>query len=412
MQQVEEESEPTIILENFTEISEIGKTPNNGVNRLTLTAEDCAARRLLISWVESEQLGDVTFDDMGNIYVTSRSGDRRLPEIIVGSHLDSVPFGGRFDGVLGVLGGLEVLRVLKKKGSRHPIRLAVFTNEEGSRFQPSIIGSGVVAGVYDIGFAYLRIDDKGTTFKTALEASGFLGERANRPKNVRAYFELHIEQGPELERSKIQIGIPTAIATLVALKVTVRGESNHAGPTPMNLRHDALVASSKMIVSIQDFAFFLRGKGVMTVGRISISPNVYNAVPGLAKFTVDIRSPDLSVVRKCREYIDTLAEQVGKEQGVSITIDQLWEAKRTDFDEGLVNIVESEAKRIGYSSMRMLSWAGHDAQMMAKIAPTAMIFIPCKGGRTHCEEEYASPEDIVRGTQVLINTVLSCDRQL
>jgi N-carbamoyl-L-amino-acid hydrolase len=410
MQKQIEEEEPEKILENFSEISEIGKTANNGVNRLTLTKEDCEARRLVINWVELERLGSVTYDDMGNVYVTSNGSDPKLPVIIVGSHLDSVPFGGRFDGVLGVLGGLEVLRAVKKRGSRHPIRLAIFTNEEGSRFQPSIIGSGVVAGVYDLGYAYSRTDDKGISFKSALEASGFLGDKSNRPRNIRAYFELHIEQGPELERSGIQIGIPTAIATLLVLEVTVRGESNHAGPTPMNLRHDALVASSKVIIAIEEFARSLTGKGVMTVGKISISPNVYNAVPGLAKFTVDIRSADASIVQKCREFVESSVGRVGAEQSVSITLEHIWEARRTDFDESLVGIVESEAKGMSFSSRRMLSWAGHDAQMMAKIAPTAMIFIPCKGGRTHCEEEYAAPEDIVRGTRTLINAVLSCDR--
>lgn len=387
----------------FDAMAAIGATPGGGVSRQALTEEDRQARDLLRSWMEQAGL-EVRVDDVGNMYgrLEGRRSDA-LP-VALGSHLDSVHLGGRFDGTVGVLAALEVAETLRDQGivGDHPLEVVNFTNEEGSRFAPSMLASGVVAGAFAADYAYGRTDVAGTRFGDALEAIGYRGDAAARLKGAKAYLELHVEQGPVLERYGEVIGVVEGIQGITWMRVTVKGEANHAGTTPMEMRRDAMIAAARMMTAARDVLREAGSQGRVTVGAVEeVRPGVINAIPGAVRFTVDLRHPDAQALDVVADAFQKAAESIAAEEGVEVAVDRFFTSPPVVFDPDLVAQVEATARELGLSTRRMVSGAGHDAGYMSHIAPTAMIFIPSQGGRSHCEEEWTDWDHVVDGTRVL-----------
>lgn len=383
-------------------LGSIGHTPAGGLSRVALTDEDRRGRDLLVQWMREAGLA-VTVDQMGNIFGL-RAGREPLPPVLMGSHADSVPTGGQYDGQLGVLCALEALRALADHGAstRHPVGMVVFTNEEGARFQPAMIGSGVLAGRIPLEDAYNARDRDGVRLGDALERIGYLGPEPCIPRPVRAYLELHIEQGPLLEEQGLSIGVVEGIVAISWSRLTLHGVQDHAGPTPMRMRHDALVAAAEVIRGVRDIPRHIGGDMVATVGRLDVSPNIPNAIPGRVSLAIDIRDPEDVRITRAIDMVDRLVKDAARREGVRFDLDHYWRVARTDFHPDVVGAVERAARALGASHRRMLSGAGHDAQYMALIAPTGMIFVPSRGGRSHCEEEFTSPDDIERGANTLL----------
>ncbi len=390
-------------LKTFDEISKIGWDENNGVNRVALTKFDLEARNRIISKLH-EINAEINFDDAGNIY---GSIGRNEGMITIGSHMDSVPNGGRFDGMYGVISGLEILRLYSKEKLNEKLVLVDFTNEEGSRWQPDLQGSGLATGVFDKNFIYSRTDSDGLKFGDVLKESKFLGQEENRIKNMHPdyYIEPHIEQGPVLEKEKYEIGIPLGIVTDVVDIYTFMGESNQAGPTPMDMRKDALVAASKFIYKINEIANTLAPRIVMTVGEIKILPNVYSVIPQIVELKLDIRSPEKDLAYEEKKIAHELAQEIANEKNVSLKIKNGWALDTINFNEDLIKIIEKSCKDLNLKYKFMYSWATHDAMNMNKITDTAMIMIPSHNGRSHTKEEFSSDSDMVNGLKVLKKTV-------
>lgn len=393
-------------LKTFKQSSAIGSTAGGGLNRLALTETDKKMRDLFIKWLEQADL-DVRIDDLGNIYGKREGKINDAPVIAVGSHLDTQPTGGRFDGVLGVLAALEVIRTLndQKIETDYPIEIINFTNEEGARFSPPMVGSGGLAGVFKKDYIYNLKDDAGITFKSALNSIGYLGDIKNRIKNIKNYIELHIEQGPVLESSDRSIGIVEGIQGMSWIKIKVVGQNSHAGPTPMENRKDALVAAAKMIVAINELTNRYDGL-LTTVGKISNYPNVENIVPGEVELKIDIRHTDDSI-RKIA--IDELIEQcstIALSQSLDLTCTVEWDISTTNFSHDVIDTVEDVCKVLNYSTLRMYSGAGHDAKYMNDITKSGMIFVKSIGGISHNEDELTLDEDLIKGANVLLQTIL------
>lgn len=385
-------------------MTSIGWSEAEGVNRLALNEYDLLARSDL-----EEQLRTlsavVKHDDAGNIYGSLGEGKRET--ISIGSHMDSVPNGGRFDGFYGVVSALQVLKDHSGDGVRKGLTLIDFTNEEGSRFQPSLLGSGLATEVFKKEFVYSRKDDQGQSFESALQMSGFLGNADNRIKkqNPDYYLELHIEQGPVLEQEGISIGIPKGIVTLIVDQYSFEGESNQAGPTPMKDRKDALVGASRFVSEVRDMA---RQRGpdlVMTVGKIQNFPNAYNVIPSKVLLNLDTRSPEKETAEEYSGRAKELANTIAEEEGVAVNHEKLWITETTIFDEELTKEIEKACKDLGYSYKFIYSWPGHDAQYMNRITRTSMIMIPSHNGRSHAKEEFSTDDDLVKGLNVLEKTV-------
>ncbi|MBB5147993.1 MULTISPECIES: Zn-dependent hydrolase [Ureibacillus] len=390
--------------ETIEAFAEIGKTKNNGVTRLSLSKEDIEARKYFIKCCE--ELGmSIKIDDMANIYATL-PGKKDLPPILMGSHLDSVEKGGRFDGVLGVVTPLEVVRTLKDLNIEleFPITLVNFTNEEGARFDPAMMSSGVLTGKFDKEKMLKSTDKNGITFGEALENSGFKGDEQNRLKEGTAFIELHIEQGPVLESEQKEIGVVEGVVGMVCYEITVKGESNHAGTFPMKHRKDALFLAADLITHLKQELGKLDEELVYTMGRVNVHPNIHTVVPNLVKFTLESRHKDPNVIKQVETIIHSLPTE---SNGCTVSFEKLWGRDTVPFDETIVNTIESVSKSLGYSTRRMYSGAGHDAQFIASIVPTAMIFVPSVGGRSHCEEELTYYEDCYKGANVLLQTLLS-----
>lgn len=388
-----------------------GKTPKGGIRRLTLTQEDKQVRDWFMQTCES--LGcTVSYDSMGNLFARRPGQDNTLPPITMGSHLDTQPTGGKFDGILGVLGGLSVLRVLHKSGyvTRHPIELINWTNEEGSRFSPPMMCSGVFAGVFTEEDVLEKRDRAGIRFGDELDTIGYRGAEPCGQHPLTAYFELHIEQGPILEAEDKTIGIVTGIQGARWYEVTVRGKDAHAGSTPMPLRHDALLASAKMIEAVSLVAKEHSPSAVGTVGLLENRPNSSNVVPGEVFFTIDIRDPDDAVVLKMEQDLMQRLQQIAENGGVTIEVVQIWDAPAVHFDQQCVNMVEEAAAEGNYPARRIVSGPGHDAGYVARVAPTAMIFVPCKDGLSHNEEESITKTHAEAGANVLLEAVLKADQ--
>ncbi len=389
-------------------MAQIGPGVAGGCNRQALTDDDRAGRDLFVAWAKDAGC-TIAIDQVGNIFARRPGRDPDAAPVLTGSHLDTQPTGGRFDGVYGVLAGLEVVRTLNDRSieTQRPIEIACWTNEEGSRFAPAMLGSGVVSGVYDLAFAYSRTDKDGKTFKDELERIGYRGEVSAAPRTFAAMFEAHIEQGPVLEHQGDRIGVVTGIQGAYWLDVVLDGQSCHAGPTPMELRRDPWRAALEIIG--EAFAISDRNPpdARCTIGDMTVEPGSRNTVPHRLTFPIDIRHPDNDrldiMVVGLREFI---AEACARHR-IDVRIDVVWKMPATTFDARLVSLVETAASRLGNRSRRMVSGAGHDSLHTALFGPTAMIFVPCEGGLSHNEAENATPSDLAAGASVLLNALLA-----
>ena len=385
-----------------------GKTDNNGVTRLSLSAEDIAARQKFQTLCEEIGM-TVTYDDMGTMYATL-PGKRNLPPIVIGSHLDSVIKGGRFDGVLGVLTALETVYTIKDENIEldYPITIVNFTNEEGARFEPSLMSSGVLSGKFDKTKMFASTDKNGITFAQALNESGFEGSEKNRLKEASAYIELHIEQGPVLERKNLDIGVVVGVLGMVCYEITVNGESNHAGTTPISMRKDPMFTTANMIADMQKQLQRLDSDLVYTIGRINAYPNIHTVIPSEVTFTLEARHQDPGVIAEVSRIVEQLPKNLNE---CSIKSTLLWDRDTVDFNEEVINALEYTCQELGYKENRMYSGAGHDAQFIASYIPTAMIFVPSVNGYSHREDELTSYEDCAKGANVLLNSVLKLSRE-
>ena len=389
------------------EMAKIGGTPGGGVQRLTLTDEDKQARDLFVSWLKELNL-EVTIDEMGNIFGQRAGKNNDLPPVMSGSHIDSQPKGGRFDGILGVMGPLEVLCTLNENNieTERPIVIVDWTNEEGSRFAPAMVASGVWAGALERDWVYDRADINGKRFEDELIRIGYKGTVPCKKRPVHCYFEYHIEQGPLLERKGKTIGAPKGILCLHWYDVYLEGEANQVGPTPMEGRHDALCAAAEMILKVNELPERMGGNMVATVGEIQNYPNSRNIIPDKVHFTVDIRSWDDDHAIKAWKLVREDFEDIAARRGCPIKIEETWRVEHSPFDEKRVQLVLNAAETLGYSSLYMVSGAGHDASYMNQVCPTAMVFIPSIGGRSHVEVEKSRWEDCEAGTNVLLHAIL------
>jgi len=389
------------------EMAKIGGTPGGGVTRLALSDEDKRARDLFVKWLKELDL-EITADQMGNIFGRRPGKNNDLPPVMAGSHIDSQPKGGRFDGILGVMGALEVMRTLHENEveTDHPVVIVDWTNEEGSRFAPAMVASGVWAGALERDWAYARTDLSGKKQGEELERIGYKGPAPAKKWPVHAYFEYHIEQGPILEREKKTIGAPKGILCLHWYDIYLEGEANQVGPTPMEGRHDALCATAEMILKVNELPDRMGGNMVATVGEIQNYPNSRNIIPDKVHFTVDIRSWDDDHALNAWERVKKDFQDIAKRRGCPIRIEETWRVEHAPFDEKLVKRVMESAGELGYSYLHMVSGAGHDASYMNQICPTAMIFVPSIGGRSHVEVENTTWEHCQAGADVLLHCIL------
>ncbi|MCF7929727.1 MAG: Zn-dependent hydrolase [Spirochaetales bacterium] len=390
------------------EMAKIGGTPNGGVTRLALSDEDKKARDLFVSWLEELDM-EITIDEMGNIFGKMPGKNNDLDPVMSGSHIDSQPKGGRFDGILGVMGALEVARTLKENNIQleRPYIVVDWTNEEGSRFSPAMVSSGVWAGELSLDWAYNRTDINGKKQGEELERIGYKGSVPAKKHPVHAYYEYHIEQGPILEREDKTIGAPKGIVCLHWYDIYLEGEANQVGPTPMVGRHDALVAASEMITAVNKMPAKMGIDNlVATVGEIQNQPNSRNIIPNGVHFTVDIRSWDDDLAIRGWESLKKDFNEIAERHGTPLRMEETWRVEHAPFDDRLVKRVLETAEEIGYSSHYMVSGAGHDASYMNHFCPTAMIFVPSINGRSHVEVENTSWEDCAAGANVLLHSVI------
>lgn len=390
-------------------MAEIGPTANGGSCRLALTPEDAAGRRQLLDWCEA--IGCTwRLDQVGNLFIRRPGRRDDLLPVATGSHLDTQPKGGRFDGILGVLAGLEVFRTLHDQGivTERPLELVVWTNEEGSRFAPAMVASGTYAGEFSVDYTLNRRDADGVTLGTALEACGYAGTLPVGEPRLDSFFELHIEQGPVLEDAGESIGVVTGVQGMRWFDVTFSGQSAHAGPTLMRLRHDALAAAARLIDRLQTHALADdSGATKVTCGCLEIASASRNVIPGEVCLTVDLRHVDEAELDALEAYFGQELAAVGETFGVAVARERIWASPVVDFAPDCVAAVEQATHALGVRSRRMMSGAGHDAVYVSRVAPTAMIFIPCRDGISHNEAEYASPEHCALGAQVLCDALLA-----
>jgi beta-ureidopropionase / N-carbamoyl-L-amino-acid hydrolase len=389
------------------QMAKIGGTPGGGVQRLTLTDEDKQARDLFVKWLKEIDCA-ITIDAMGNIFGRRPGRNNALSPVMSGSHIDSQPKGGRFDGILGVMGALEVMRTLheNKVETERPMVIVDWTNEEGSRFAPAMVGSGVWAGALKLDWVYERKDLAGKRLEDELVRIGYKGAAACRKFPVHGYYELHIEQGPMLERQQKRIGAPKGILCLHWYDIYLTGEANQVGPTPMEGRHDALVAAAEMILKTRELPGRMGGNMVATVGEIQNYPNSRNIIPDRVHFTVDIRSWDDELALRAWALLRKDFEEIAATHGCPVKIEETWRVNHSPFDEKLVQRVLDVAEELGYSHMLWVSGAGHDASYTNQVCPTGMIFVPSIGGRSHVEIENTLWEDCEAGCNVLLQCLL------
>ncbi|MDP6967537.1 MAG: Zn-dependent hydrolase [Gammaproteobacteria bacterium] len=394
--------------DSLMEMAKIGATDKGGCCRLALTDLDKQSRDLFISWCEAEGCS-IKIDQMGNIFARREGSDAEMPPVVMGSHLDTQPTGGKFDGVYGVLSGLEVIRSLNDHQitTRAPVEASVWTNEEGSRFAPAMVSSGVFAGVFDLQYGLSRADLDGVTMGEELKRIGYAGAEPVGEHPVKAFFEAHIEQGPILEHEEVTIGVVTDAQGQRWYELTLTGQESHAGPTPMQTRKDALVGAAKVITLVNDIGHKYAPLACATVGLIQSYPNSRNVIPGQAFFTVDLRHPDDAVLSAMDNELRAGCEAIIAEQGLTMAFTQIWYSPPVPFDHTCVAAVRQAAADSGYSHRDIVSGAGHDACYIARVAPTAMVFVPCKDGISHNELEDAKQEHLSAGCQVLLQAVLT-----
>ncbi|MCE2918172.1 MAG: Zn-dependent hydrolase [Rubrivivax sp.] len=389
------------------ELAAIGATPKGGVCRLALTELDKQGRDLVTRWAREAGM-TVTIDRIGNGFMRRPGRNNALPPIVTGSHIDTQPTGGKFDGNYGVLAGLEVVRTLNDHGieTEAPIEVAFWTNEEGSRFVPVMMGSGAFAKAFTLEHAYAATDTAGLTVQGELERIGYLGTEEPGDHPIGAYFETHIEQGPVLEDNGKTIGVVTGVLGVRWYDCVVTGMEAHAGPTPMALRKDALQVAAKLMQEVVACAHRHPPHGRGTVGMVQVFPNSRNVIPGNVKFSIDLRNASEALCDTMDADIRGVAARLSAESGLPIDVKLVTSFPATQFHADCVEAVARATKALGYSHMEAVSGAGHDAVYMAKLAPAGMIFIPCKDGISHNEVEDAQPEHITAGCNVLLHAML------
>jgi N-carbamoyl-L-amino-acid hydrolase len=387
-------------------MARIGPGVAGGCNRQTLTDADSEGRHLFARWCAEAGM-TMGVDTMGNMFA-SRAGTEDLDPVYIGSHLDTQPTGGRYDGVLGVLGGLEVIRSLNDLGirTRHPIVVTNWTNEEGARFAPAMLASGVFAGLHTQDYAYGRRDPAGLAFGDELARIGWVGTETVGARKIHAMFELHIEQGPILEAEGKTIGVVTHGQGLWWLEVTLTGRDAHTGSTPMNMRVNAGLGMARVVERVHQIAMAHQPGAVGAVGQVFVFPNSRNVIPGKVVFTVDIRSPDQTKLDAMKAEVMRAAHAVATELGLGCAIEDVGHFDPVTFDPALVGVVRSAAERLGHPHMDIISGAGHDACWINRVAPTVMVMCPCVGGLSHNEAEEILPEWAAAGTDVLLHAVL------
>lgn len=387
------------------DLASIGEIPGGGCARLALTDEDRFGRDLVVQWMNDLNL-DVTIDVVGNVVGIWNVGSGE--PVMTGSHIDTVRTGGKFDGNLGVLAGLEVIQTCQENGitPARPLAVAFFTNEEGARFAPDMFGSLVFVGGWSVEEALNTVGIDGARVGDELERIGYNGATPCPAQAPHAFVELHIEQGPVLEQKGFTIGAVTGVQGISWQEVVVSGQSNHAGTTPMNLRHDPAYVASAIAVFLRKLAERYGGNQVCTVGKIDLHPNLINVVPSTATLTLDVRNTDEKLLQKAEEEIRLYLTQLAQEEGVTITARQLARFEPVVFDENIVSLVEKLATEHGHTVMRLPSGAGHDAQMLARVCPSAMIFVPSIAGISHNPAEDTSDEDLEAGANLLLHTML------
>lgn len=393
--------------QSLMELAKIGATPKGGVCRLTLTDLDRQGRDLVIGWAREAGLS-VTIDKIGNVFMRRAGKNNALPPIMTGSHIDTQPTGGKFDGNFGVLAGLEVIRTLNDYDieTEAPVELAFWTNEEGSRFVPVMMGSGVFANIFSLEHAYAATDIEGKTVRDELEKIGYIGTETPGDHPIGAYFESHIEQGPILEDEGITIGVVQAVLGIRWYDCVVTGMEAHAGPTPMVLRKDAMQVAAKIMQEVVAIAHRFGPHGRGTVGMVQVFPNSRNVIPGQVKFSIDFRNMTDALVDEMDAAIRAFAKQTEAETGLTIAIQLVSDYPAVPFHPDCKDAVRRAADKLGYSNMDIVSGAGHDAVYMAGLAPTGMIFIPCKDGISHNEIEDTLPEQVTAGANVLLHAML------
>ncbi len=399
--------------QSLMEMATIGALPQGGCCRAALSAADKAGRDLFARWCR-EAGCEVTFDQVGNIYARRRGREPSRPAVATGSHLDTQPHGGKFDGIYGVLAGLEVVRALNDAGveTSAPIDVIVWTNEEGVRFSPPLAGSSVFAGLLDVARIHESVTLDGTTVRQDLEAIGYLGEERPGARRLDCFVEAHIEQGPILEAAGRMIGVVTQIQGIRWLRVTLTGQDSHAGTTPMDRRRDALLGAAGMITTLNRLAREQDLWARLTVGRIDVEPNSGATIPGRVVFVCDLRHPDAGVLEALHARMQQAMRGLAADGGLEIDIERTIDVPPVHFAGELIDTVRDVTKRLGYSSMDMLSGAGHDAMNVARVAPAAMIFVPCKDGLSHNEAESATPAHLAAGAHTLLHTLVTRARQV
>ena len=392
---------------SLMEMAKIGATEKGGVCRLALTDVDKAARDLFVQWCE-EAGCTVSVDTMGNIFARRPGRDESLPPVMTGSHIDSQPTGGKFDGIYGVLAGLEVIRTLNDLDyeTDAPIEVSAWTNEEGSRFAPAMVASGVFGGVFTLEEGLASKDVDGKTIGEELARIGYDGEMACGGREVGAFLEAHIEQGPILEAEDKTIGVVQGVQGISWFDVTVTGMESHAGTTPMERRRDAMVGAAELVTVIDRLAADNAPDARSTVGVMRVSPNSRNVIPGSVYFSVDLRHPDPDRLAAMTVEARRHADEIAAERGLEIAFEEIWHSPPVKFADACVAAVRGASEALGYESRPITSGAGHDAVYVSRVAPTGMIFIPCKDGISHNEIEAATQADIAAGCDVLLNAMV------
>ena len=392
---------------SLMEMAQVGPGVAGGNNRQTLTDDDAKGRALFKKWCEAA--GCVMgLDTMGNMFARFEGTDPDALPVYVGSHLDTQPTGGKYDGVLGVLGGLEILRSLNDLNvkTKHPIVVTNWTNEEGTRFAPAMLASGVFAGMHTEEWAYARKDADGLTFGDELARIGWRGDEPVGERKMHAFFELHIEQGPILEAEGIEVGVVTHGQGLSWTQVTVTGNDAHTGSTPMPMRRNAGLGMARMLELVNEIAWSHKPDAVGAAGHIDVFPNSRNVIPGKVIFTVDFRSPELAVIEDMEIQFKSGAQKIADDMGLVVDFEKVGGFDPVEFDQGCVTAVRSAAERLGYTHRNLVSGAGHDACWINRMAPTAMVMCPCVDGLSHNEAEEISKEWAAAGADVLMHAVL------
>ncbi|MDP6976076.1 MAG: Zn-dependent hydrolase [Acidimicrobiales bacterium] len=397
------------LLRRIEELATIGPIDGGGSCRLALTDEDREGRDLVVTWMRDLGL-DVTVDGIGNV-VATRPGRTDGPPVMTGSHIDTVRTGGRYDGNLGVLAGLEVLETLSEHGieTEHPFAVAFFTDEEGARFPPDMLGSLVYVGGMGLEDALDITGIDGAEVGAELDRIGYRGPAPCPGPAPRAFVELHVEQGPVLEAEGTTIGAVTGVQGISWTGYTVTGQSNHAGTTPMHLRHDAGYAAARIATHVREVAECMGDRQVATVGRLELHPDLVNVVAGSAELTVDLRNTDETLLRAAEADVAAFVAGLAADEGVEVEATTLARFEPVEFDDRVVAAVAATAERLGHSVARMPSGAGHDAQMLARVCPTGMVFVPSRDGISHNPAEHTDPADLVAGADVLLQVLLHLD---